>query len=365
MQDVRLTGYCHCQPFGLNFGSGAEPFSPSSIWHLVEKGQPMIRRSFLLVVLGLVCARFQANALSVQKFQDKTGRAGDCNTSSLIQPALKDYAHYIALWRVSGTAAGSGPRTLVDDKFLRPIAVIDETISGNISARSQRLDDAKGKSGESNWRSVWRLESIEGHGVDFYGDFILGFTDSQIQAFIDVTVSESEPFDVERGSVSFPSVVGYVDRHDARNRTLKSNLLEVCNHMGSRDEVTQVVDEKPSAIGQLAIELPLKVHRPAQYGYDGFLYAINRVDENVVPILGGQEQGNKKQKDKKKEKTAVPHTSGNMMVQNDGRFMGCIVSHESSSSISLSCPQIDSVGAHKEAPQQTKRDPSTPPPSRE
>jgi hypothetical protein len=312
----------------------------------------------------LIASLCHGDTFTSKKFEDEAGGTSNRYAGGLIQSALKDDSHYTTLRGVNRAAASSGPSPFVHDEFLRSIAVIDEAVSSDVSSRSQWFNYAKREAGESNWRSIWRLESIEGYRVDFVGNLISRFTDSQIQTVVDVAVGEYQPFDVKRSCVSFPSIVRNVDCHGARNGTLKSNLFKVRNHVCSRNEVAGVVNKKPSAIGQLAIKLPLDSEGSAEHGYDGLLYSVNRMDEGVG--LGRQAQGDKKHKAEKKEKAETrPPTSGSMVIQNDGKFTGCVASHDSSSSISLSCPQIDSVGAHREAPQKAKRDPSVQPPSQE
>lgn len=171
----------------------------------------------------------------------------------------------------------------------------------------------------------------------------------------------------ERGGIALPSAIGNVNRPNTRERLLCVDDGQAFDYVSSGNESAFTVNEESSPVDHLNDELPLFINPSAENGHDGVLYALNGQDENLSPATSSKNRKAKKKADNKPANKTLDdsHNSGVLLIANDGKAVGCHTSHQSSSTISISCPQVDSVGAKQEVPQPPKRDSSSPPPSQE
>ena len=182
--------------------------------------------------------------------------------------------------------------------------------------------------------------------------------DSQVESGIRDAIGESVPTTVKSYGVPLPSNKRDVDRHDAGNRARSVDDLQIRNHVRGSEEVSFIINKEPSPIYQLHNELLVFIEFPAQYWNDGSFDAVDGQNESLgstAPVRSGK--GKTKKDNPKKPNTANDsYTHGVLTLANDGKAIGCDTAKPSSSTISISCPQIDSVGLHQEAPQSTTHD---------
>jgi hypothetical protein len=136
--------------------------------------------------------------------------------------------------------------------------------------------------------------------------------------------------------------------------------------VSSGDEIAVFIDEESRSVNELHRELTSGIELPTKNGDHRVLHALNGQDETIGTIPRQTKQAPKKREQKQDAKdTNKSHTSGVLSIANDGKAIGCDVSDKPSSTVYVLCPQIDSVGARKEARPLTIRDPQAQPPSQE
>jgi len=322
--------------------------------------------SLFLVLLGFVSPCLHSKAVIAQKLEKEVTRAGERRADAISHAACQYDPNDDATAVVYRTAACPRPRSFVQDEIARSIPIGSAAIRRNIETTGKWLNLAERKSGERYVRTIQGSGVFNDERRGLGREFIDGLTQSQIKSGVDFTVLKHKPMGWEINRLTVPSIIRFIDRHDARDRSLQGRGHEVIDNVASGNEITGIVNKESGAVDQLKRELSAQIEFPTQYRENRVLYSLNRQDESVGTGLGQHAQAPEKKEQKKDLKsTGDPHTSGVLSIKNDGKAVGCDVSGKTSSAIIVVCPQIDSVGAHKEAPQPTKHDPSNVPPSRE
>lgn len=348
-----------------------EYFPPSLESAPRQKENPMTksRWSSLLALFCFVCAGLRADTLVSQEFQNEAGWPSYSNSNSLIGSSLENNTQYVSIAVIDWASARPRPSSLVHNKLLRSCLIGDTTIRSNIAPAGEGLNRPQWESSECYGRSVGRLLGIKGNGLDV-SERQQSLADGQVQSFVGLAVNESEPMKVYRLGVSLPATIGNIDSGNARGRQSSGQLHQVVDDVPRCQEMPVRVDNEPASVDQIDSESTVPVLMSAYNWNDGMFHFFYGGKKGVTSLRLSMSDGDKKKKKKRpsQENTSTAdefHSSGPLVLQNDGKPIGCDVSHPTSAAIAISCPQIDAVGAHKEAPSSTKHDPSTPPPSPE
>jgi hypothetical protein len=343
---------------------------PSREVTAVREVNPMKFSRFVLALFLVGVGLCDCNALSVQEFEYERSGTSNRHSDSFIGPSLKNDSEYISLGIIDWAATRSGPSALVHDEFTRTIVIGYRSVCRDVASGGKGLDRSQWETSECDWRPIGRLCDFKGNRVNA-GRKQYGFADCQVHSLVKLTIDKSEPMEVNFLGASLPSAIGDINRHDAWVNDIRSKFHEVVSYMPCCQEMPDRINHESSTIDQFNIEPSSPIFGAAHYWNDGMFDAFNRREELVsLSPIGASDQNKKKSKKQQQSQESTAqvdhsHDSGPLVLPNDGKPIGCDVSHPSSASIAISCPQIDSVGAHKEVPQATKHDPSIPPPSQE
>ena len=323
------------------------------------------RRFSLLVLLWLIGACLHANAIVPQKLENEVAGATEGRTNAVRQATRQHDADYCASLVIDGTATCPRPRSLVQDKFSAPVIVDSATERRDVASGGKWFNRAEREAREGNSGTVWGPKVFDDQWGDLSRDFIRRFADSQVENSINLALLEDEPMSLEINRLALPRAVWNVDGHDAWNWPFQRRRLEVFDNVGGSDEITLLVNEESGPVDQLKRE-PAQDKFPAEHRDDRMLYSLNGQDEGVGALPSRDRKApKKKERNKDVKATSDSHNSGVLSIANDGKAIGCDTSDKSSSTVVVSCPQIDAAGAQKEAHPSSTHDQPTPPPSQE
>jgi hypothetical protein len=329
---------------------------------------PSLVRLFLaLLSFGLFYCH--GNALVLQKLQyERAGSSNGC-TDSFVSSSLENDSKDIRIAVVDRTTTRSRPRPFIHDQFFGAKIIGYSSIRSNAASRREGLYRSEWESRKSNWRSIRGLEAIKDDDRTS-GWKRYSLTDRQVQGVLDLAIYEFEPTEAQLLSLPLPAFIRDVNRHHAASvEWIFGKLPEIVYDVRSRQKMSAYINNESGTVDQLDREHALLVLAATHYWNDGMFNFFNRQDETVLISQLSKDGVDKKKKKQRSQVSASvtgdSHDSGSLVLRNDGTSIGCDVSHPSQSAISIVCPRIDSVGAHKEAPQPTKRDSSTLPPSQE
>jgi len=311
---------------------------------------------FLALVVSVVC--WNLNVVCAKELHNEVTWATVSRSGVVGNPSCQHDADYDSVLGVNGTSAGSWPSSLVEDKFPAPLSVRGSSHGGDVTPGRYWFNGTQRKARESDGGPIRGAQVFNDQGMNRSAYRAYGLADSQVEAGIQNAIAESVPPATKSYGVSLPSIIRNVDRHDTWSRASGADDLQVRNHVRSGEKVSFVINKEPSSVYQLHSELIVLVKLPAQYWDDGRFDLVDGQNESLgatAPVGSGK--GKAKKDNPKKANTANDsHTHGVLTLANDGKAIGCDTAKPSSSTISISCPQIDSVGLHQEALQSTTHD---------
>lgn len=312
----------------------------------------------LPLAFTLICHCFNVYAIGAQKLQNEVTRLTEGSSDTVCQTSRQNNADYRTVFVVNRTTASSRPCPFVEDYFATAFSISGSSIRSDITSRREWFDRAEGKSSKSDWGAIGRSGVSDTQWPDTSRHFIHCFANCQIERSVKFTVSEQEPMNLEVDRISLPFIVRGVDSQYAGNRSFRSNHIQISDHVPSSNEMAVFVNEKSSPIYKLNSEYPILIEASAQNGNNRTLDAVDRQDEPLAPVASTKSKNARKKSDISKDanEVAKSHNSGVLVLQNDGKAVGCDTTKQSSSTISISCPQVDSVKLHQEDPQSSKRD---------
>jgi hypothetical protein len=335
-----------------------------------RKRTPMNRLScsLFLALIGLACLCFNANAIIVQKLQNEVTGTRNRDSLAISGTTLENNTEQSTIFSVYWTAACSGPCAFVNHHFSTTLGINRVSVGGYVSPRGQWLNRSQRESGKCDGASIFWANVVDEQGIDSRWNSN-SFANSQVQDFVGLAIAENGPANIKINGISLPSALGNVYSPNTRDWLLRINNGQTFDYMSSRDESAFTVNEESSSIDQLNGELPLIIKFSAENGNDSVLYALNGQNESLGSTTSGGSRKSRKAKKKTDNDTASKssndsHSSGVLLIANDGKAIGCNTTHRTST-IAISCPDVDPVSLETEAPQSPKHDPSSPPPSRE
>ena len=310
-----------------------------------------------LALFLIVSACGYTNAFATEKRANEVTGTRNRNTYTIAQSALEYNAEHTAVFSIHGAAASSGPCTFIDDHLSTSFLIGGTSIGCYISPGRQRFDGSKWKSRECHRASVGWTAVIDEQGLDAVR-CKHGLANSQVQSVIHLAIPEQEPASIEGNRIALPSINGNVYRPNTGNRLLRVDNGQTFDYVSGGDESAFTINKKSSPVDQLKDELLFVVEPSAQDRHDGVLYSFNGQNESLSSATSSKSKKAKKKAGNKTDKKASDdsHSSGVLLIANDGKAVGCKTSHQSLSTISISCPEVDSVGTKQEVPQPTKRD---------
>lgn len=341
---------------------------PMRVAAAVREVIPMTVPRLLLTVFLIVYACGYSNAFAAQKHDNKVSGACDSNTDTIAQSTLQQYPEYPAVLAIDRAATRSGPCSLVEHQFTASVCIDGCSVRRDVASRGQRLGISQREASESNGNPIGRFCVAQDQGINFERNQVWALTHSQIQCVINDTIlfDKFEPARLEARSFSIPSIHRNVDGGNAGHWLLGRDDLQSADYMGSRNEMTLTVNEEPGSFDDLHDELATFIESPAQDWNNAALGFLNGQNERVTSSTLPTDKKTEKKKSQEGVKSVdESHNSGVLVIANDGKGVGC-TTQTSSSTMSISCPQVEaSRPAHQQVPQSSKHDSSSPPPSQE